>query len=138
MVITLTQDDATALAHQLARAIQIAYGRPGVHAPLLLLDFAAEISRSARFRASPQVRPGAGTDQFRSGPSPAVSEQQPEWLTVKEAAKLAEVSEGFMRRCCRARDVEASRDHRSAWLVDASSLRAWIGRRRKELDRKAA
>ena len=48
------------------------------------------------------------------------------------------MSTGYLRRLIRQGDVEASRDRRGAYLVHMDSLAAWLSRRRKERDRKAA
>lgn len=138
VVIGLSQADATVLAGQLAAALQLAYGTRRVPPPRLLEEFADEISHasgSARFRKDAQVRPGLGTAGFRELPSPPCSDQ-PVRLSIREAANLANVSEGLMRRTCRRGDVQASRaGPHSAWAVDIASLATWISaRRRKDHD----
>jgi hypothetical protein len=146
VVVTLDEDDATVLARQLAEALQLAYGTRHANPPRLLEAFANQISHaardsgSARFRTDAQVSPSRGTAEFCDEPS-LQSSDQPVRLSVREAANLADCSEGLMRRTCRRGDVQASRaGPRSAWTVDIASLATWISaRRRKEHDnRKAA
>lgn|GEM_PF-5033109 len=143
VVVTLTEDDATALARQLAEALQLAYAARGRTPPRLLTDFASEVSRTARssaeFRPYSQVNARRGTAGFRDRASPPLSDQ-PVRLSIQEAANLANCSEGLMRRSCRRGDVQASRAApRSAWAVDIASLATWISaRRRKEHDNREA
>jgi hypothetical protein len=135
--VVLDGDACAALAPWLVRAVRVYVAR-GVPPPRPLLDLADEVSRAARFRADAQATARCGTGQFRSEPFSRPSDQ-PEWLTVREAARVAAVSEGYVRRLARRRDVEASRGRSSAWLIDAGSLTAWAGsRNRKERKRKAA
>jgi hypothetical protein len=142
VVVSLTQADATLLAEQLTRALQLAYGARHADPPRLLEAFANQISRagrgsgSARFRADAQVRPSRGTAGFRDDPLLQSSDQPVIRFSIQEAANLANVSEGLMRRNCRRGDVQASRaGPRSAWAVDIASLATWISaRRRKEHD----
>ena len=140
VVIGLSRADATVLAGQLAAALQLAYGTRRVRPPRLLEEFAGEVSRAAgaaKCRIDAKVGPGAGTARFREVPSLPASDQ-PVRLSVREAANLANVSEGYMRRCCRRGDVQASQGHRG-WAVDIASLATWISaRRREERERKAA
>src|SRR5207302_3963697 len=100
-----------ALGDMLVTAIRLGWVARGQMPPRLLRAFADEVSHaarsSARFRDDAQVSAGNGTARFRSEPFPPFSEQ-PVRLTVREAATLAEVSEGYMRRCCRRGDVTAS------------------------------
>lgn len=137
-LVVLDGDACAALAPCLVQAVRL-YTARGVPPPRLLLDHADEVSRAAaRFRADAQVTARRGTGQFRGGPSSRPF-GQPEWFTVREAARVAEVSEGYVRRLARRRDVEASRGRSGAWLIDASSLAAWAGsRNRKERKRRAA
>jgi excisionase family DNA binding protein len=140
-VVILSGDDCAVLSRQLVEAIRLAYVARGRPPPRHLLDFAEEVSRAARSSATSPTAAlasaAAGTVRFRTSPDlPACDE--PVWLTVTEAARVAEVSDGYMRRLARRGDVQASRGRRSAWLIDASSLAAWISRRRKEREGKAA
>lgn len=140
VVIGLSRADATVLAGQLADTLQLAYGTRQARPPRVLEAFANEVSRaagSAKFRTDAQVSPRRGTAGFREA-APLPLSDQPVRLSTKEAAFMADVSEGFMRRCCRRGDVEASQGHRGAWAVDIASLAAWISQRRREHDRKAA
>ena len=66
--------------------------------------------------------------EFRTGPDLAAW-PQPVHLTVKEAATVAELSEGYVRRVIRRGDVEASRGPRG-YTLTADSLAAWLSRRR--------
>lgn len=140
VVIGLSQADATTLASELAATLKLAYGTRRARPPRFLEAFAGEISReasSATFRKDTQASTRRGTGEFRDGPA-APSSEQPVRLSVREAAHLANVSEGLMRRCCRRGDVQASQGHRRAWAVDIASLTAWMSQRRKEHESKAA
>lgn len=142
VVIGLSQADAALLAEQLAAALQLAYGARRTRPPRFLEEFAGEISRaagSAKFRRDAQVRASRGTAGFRDVPSLPASDQ-PVRLSIREAANLADCSEGLMRRTCRRGDVQASRaGPRSAWAVDIASLATWISaRRRRENDESKA
>lgn len=140
VVLSLSQAEATTLAGQLAAALQLAYGTRQLRPPRLLKEFTGALGRaagSAKFRKDTQVRAGSGTVRFRDMPS-LPSSDQPVRLPVREAANLADVSVGYMRRCCRRGDVQALQGHRG-WAVDIASLATWISaRRRKEHDSKAA
>jgi hypothetical protein len=137
-IVILGQADCEVLGRQLAKTLQLAYGAPGRPAPPRhLLSFAAELNRitrgSGEYRENTQVRTGRGTGEFRAEPS-SQSCDQPVWLTVQEAARVAEVSPSYMRRVIRKGDVEASQGHRSAYLVDTSSLAVWISQRERRED----
>ncbi len=142
-VVVLDGDDCVILGRQLVEAIRLAYVTRGRTPPRHLLDFANAVSRAGRstpeFRADAQVSLGDGTAEFRDGPSLPLSDQ-PVRLSVREAANLADVSEGFMRRSCRRGDVQAFQAAPGgAWVVDIASLAAWISaRRRKEHDNREA
>lgn len=141
VAVVFTEDDAAVLARQFGRALQLAYGAPGRPAPPeRLLDFARQLSEAAGSAGSaqnPRSAPGAEPDRFRTGQFLPLS-AQPETLTVTEAAGAAEVSTGYMRRLIRRGDVTASRDRRSAYLVNTASLVQWASGRRKERAQKAA
>jgi hypothetical protein len=139
-LIVLDGDACAALAPCLVQAVKLYVAR-GAAPPRHLLDLADEVSRAARaaaeFRPSAQVTGRPGTGRFRSGPTSRACEQ-PEWLSVREAARVAKVSDSYVRRLARRRDVEASRGRSGAWLIDANSLTAWAdSRNRKECKRKA-
>lgn len=140
LVLSLSQAEATTLARELAAALQLAYGTRQARPPRLLEAFANDLSRAAVPPGSASARrsgPVTEPPQFREAAPLALSDQ-PVRLSTKEAAFMAGVSEGYMRRCCRGREVEALEGHRG-WAVDIASLTAWISRRRKETDnRKAA
>lgn len=137
MVVVLNAGEADAAGRMLSEAIRYGYSARGWPVPPLLAEWRRLLARSAQDRVNWQAAGGAGPGEVCDG-APAPFSDQPARLTVKEAANLAEVSEGHMRRLIRRGDVEASRGHRSAWAVDIPSLAAWISSRRKEHDRKAA
>jgi hypothetical protein len=138
-VVVLDGHDCEILARQLIEAIRLGYTARSRPPPERLLDLANQVSAAARssaqFRASAQVSGAPGTGKFCGAPVSPGSDQEPATLTVQEAAKRAEVSEGFMRRSCRRGDVAASRHHQGAWAIDTGSLDAWSSRRRKDQDR---
>ena len=146
IVIDVSEADGREVHQQLAAMIHrdIARGLPAAPELLRFADqFGAAVQASAGSAEAPQMPstgPRGTRGRFRGGPFLS-SSAQPVRLTVREAAHLADVSEGFMRRTCRRGDVEASRAWpQSAWAVDIASLAAWMSaRRRKEHDtRKAA
>jgi hypothetical protein len=144
-VVVVSGAEVPVLARQLVEALRLAYVVRGRAAPHALLEFTDQLSRIARGSAGsaqlPSSAPLTEPGRFR-GALPVTASGQPERLTVREAAERAEVSEGYLRRACRRRDVEASRGGpgSAGWLVDTDSLDLWIeGRRRKEhQQRKAA
>jgi hypothetical protein len=138
LTFSFTQDEVTVLRRQVAEALKFGYVVRGRQLPRLLAEVGRELACASQCRENPQASLANGTAGFRDAPSLSVSEQ-PVRLTVKEAACLAKVSEGYMRRLIRRGDVEAIRGYRGAWQVDISSAGAWIAsQRRKERDRKAA
>jgi hypothetical protein len=138
--VLLDGHDCAVLGRQLAQALQAAYGAPGRPMPRHLAEFAGMLNRAARgsreFRVDAQVGGLAGTGEFRDG-LPRPSSEEPVRLTIREAALLAGVSEGYMRRCCRRGDVQASRAHRGAFAVDIASLAVWVGEHRKQREKAA-
>jgi hypothetical protein len=138
VVVVLTGDEAEAIGRMLGEAIKYAYQARGWPVPPLLAEWRGLLARSAKGRAFPQVPGSDVAAGVRDGPPLPLSEQSAR-LTVREAACLARVSEGHMRRLIRRGDVEAIRSHGGAWAVDISSASAWItSQRRKERDQKVA
>ena len=141
-LIILDERDCAALGRQLVEAIRLGYVAPGRVPPRALVEFADQVNRVARsatFRADPQVSPDSGTTEPVSGTVLPASGEPVKPLTTKEAAALAGVSEGFMRRRFREGDPHGSRGRRGAWFVDAAELGAWLAsQRRKDQERKAA
>ena len=144
IVIDVSEADGKKVRQQLAEMIRRDAAR-GLPTPTELLTFAnrfgAAVQDSASSAQAPQM-PTSGlrgtSERFRSEPFPS-SFAEPVRLSVREAANLANCSEGYMRRCCRRGDVQALQGHRG-WAVDIASLATWISaRHRKEHDnRKAA
>jgi hypothetical protein len=132
--------EAEALGRELAATVRLHHNL-GLPLPTHLRAFSEEmnvaIRGSAWFRSNMQASAHRGTGEFRAEPS-SPSCDQPVRLSIKEAAQLAQVSESFMRRCCRRGDVQASQGRRSAWAVDVSSLAVWISQHRKETEFKKA
>lgn len=138
MVVTLVFADASeaaAFAGQLREVVRLAYGVRQAEPPWLLRTGAEKISAAARgsaeFRTDMQVSASRGTAGFHEGRSLPLSDQ-PVRLGTREAAQLAQVSEGLIRRLCRRKNVQASGGNGSPWAVDIASLAAWISQRRKD------
>jgi excisionase family DNA binding protein len=133
--ITVSGPDLLLLDRQLRAALQRAYGAPGQLVPRWLLDYAIAVNKLAGSAGSGSGRrsgAGAEPEKFRDG-GRAGAWPQPATVSVTEAARAAEVSEGYVRRLVRRRDIEASRDRPGgAYRVQADSLAAWMDRRRKE------
>lgn len=129
------EGEAALFADKLAEALKLGYGVRRAEPPWILRTagdkLSAALGGSARFRKDAQVSARRGTGEFRDGPSSPLSDQ-PVRLSIREAAQLAQVSEGLMRRLCRRKDVQASGGNGSPWVVDIASLAAWISRRRRE------
>lgn len=134
-VVILDGTDCAVLGQQLADTIQLAYNARGAPAPRALLDFSVAVNRLAR--RSSQDTAGSETTRFPAGPFLPPSEQ-PVMLTATEAARIAQVSVQYTRKCLRRGDLRGSRGHQGAWRVDAVEVAAWISRRREENDPKAA
>jgi hypothetical protein len=138
LTLSLTPDEVTVLRRQVAEALKFGYVARGRQPPRMLSELAKHLAGVSRCHEDAQASGGDGTAGFRDGAALQLSEQ-PVRLTVKEAACLAKVSEGYMRRLIRRGDVEAVRGRRGAWAVDIPSVSVWIAsQRRKENDRKAA
>jgi hypothetical protein len=138
LTLSLTPDEVTTLHRQLREALKLGYGVHRRQPPWLLSELGRHLAHAVQCRENPQASRPDGTASFRDGP-PLPASDQPVRLTVREAACLARVSEGYMRRLIRRGDVEAVRGHRGAWQVDIPSASVWIAsQRRKEHERKAA
>lgn len=133
----MTPSEADVLGRQLGEAIRWGYTARGWQVPPLLAEWRRILARAAQDHPYPQVSAGDVPSGFRDDTTVPASEQ-PVRLTATEAANLAGVSEGYMRRLIRRGDVEASRGRRGAWAVDISSLAAWISQRREERNSKVA
>lgn len=134
-VVVLDGTDCAVLGQQLADTIQLAYNARGAPPPRALLDFSVALNRLAR--GSQQAGPGRETIGFPAGPSLPAS-AQPVMLTATEAARIAEVSVQYRRKCLRRGDLRGSRGRKGAWRVDAVEVAAWVGRRREEDDHRRA
>jgi excisionase family DNA binding protein len=133
--IVVSGPELQVLDRQLRGALRRAYGRPGQVVPRWLLDFAIAVNKLAGSAGTGSgCRSGAGAEPawFRDG-GPAGAWPQPAEVSVTEAARAAEVSEGYVRRLVRRRDIEASQDRPGgAYRVQTDSLAAWMDKRRKE------
>ncbi|MFJ9903933.1 helix-turn-helix domain-containing protein [Streptomyces sp. NPDC101152] len=100
-------------------------------APQSLLEVVAPIHRAAiEFREEMQVSAGSGTGEDGNG-SGTRSSVVTERLTTQEAAQLTGLTDGYWRRLARRGDVTASRSgRRGEWVLDGSSVAAWVADRR--------
>jgi excisionase family DNA binding protein len=133
--ITISGPDVLLLDRHLRATLRRAYRGPGQLVPRWMLDFAITVNKLAGSAGS---GPGCGSGavaepaRFRAGGT-AGAWPQPATVSVAEAARAAEVSEGYVRRLVRRRDIEASQDWPGgAYRVRTDSLAAWMDRRRKE------
>ncbi|MFJ4924084.1 helix-turn-helix domain-containing protein [Streptomyces sp. NPDC088736] len=126
----LSPEDCARLEAVLLKTLRDMQIRDG-GAPEHLVDVVAVVRGCAReFRTSTLVTGGSGTTQRRNG-SAGGSSVVSERLTTQEAARLARVSDGYVRRLARRGDVMASRSGgKGEWLIDASSLAVWVAERR--------
>jgi excisionase family DNA binding protein len=139
----LAGPECAVLGRQLADAIKYGYTARGTVAPRVLLDFAITVNRAARGSASSAVPPtSAVAAELRNPGDGAVLPSSGEpvaTLTVAEAARVAEVSDRYVRKLIQRGSVEALRGHRGTLLVRIDSLAAWLeARSRKENERRAA
>jgi excisionase family DNA binding protein len=129
--VLLAGEDCARLDGLLLRALADTANRNG-GVPVQVARIAAEIHRAAdEFRTNILVNASSGTprDEISSvKPRSPVTDR----LTVQEAAKLAEISEEYARRMARKGVVNATKSgHRGAWLVDSTSLAAWVAERER-------
>lgn len=134
----LSGPETVKLGEELSQVIK-GFNVRGEVAPAVLLDFAVIVNQATRASTSRSLcRSGAVADSGKSltdmtGP---VSAQT---VKVSEAARLAGVSDRWMREQIQRGSVSALRGHRGALLVRIDSLAAWIdARNRKESETKGA
>ena len=88
--------------------------------------------RETEFRAGPQVKAPYETVFDRPG-FVSRSSEATEWLSVREVAQLAEVSEQYVRRMAEDKVIAGDRNgHRGARRLNANSVAAWLAARRSD------
>lgn len=134
-VVVLSGPELGELGRQLSEAIRRGWGARQAPPPRALLDLAITVNKLAGSAGSGSGRRSgmaAEPERFRDG-GLAGAWSQPAIVSIAEAARAAEVSEGYVRRLVRRRDIEASQDRPGgAYRVQTDSLAAWMDRRRKE------
>ena len=106
--------------------------------PLVVLEHANEIHKVAlMFRAEPPKPPVtscSGTGKAGAAADPAASDRKPEWISFATASELSGLSESYVRRVCREREVATSRKAgTNAWLISASGWNAWMTTRKERI-----
>jgi hypothetical protein len=138
---TLSGPEVEALGRQLDTAIKYAFTVRDWGTPQLLLDFAIAVNRAARSSAGSRSLPMSGAVGESAGsPGNVPGASSAETVRVSEAARLAGVSDRWLREQIQRGSVSALRGPRGALLVQVDSLTAWMdARNRKESEcRKAA
>lgn len=137
--------EAAALGRLVGAAIDALYTRRRRAAPHVMLEFAIKVHVAAGGSAGSGSAllswSGARAVPRNTGDDPdaGVSGQPALTLSVKEAARAAEVSESYIRRLVRRGILEVRDQEASEYAVYADSLAAWQERRsRKETHPKAA
>lgn len=128
----LSAEDCARLDGLLLRALADSSRRDG-GVPVQVERIAAELHHAAlKFRASVQVDAGSGTSRDRNG-SAARTSVVTDRLSVTQAAGLAGVSEGYMRRLVRRGCFTATRSGQrgAGWLLDGGQVAAWAAERNR-------
>lgn len=123
--------DACALDAVLRRAVA-EVGRRDGHVPRSLVELSEAIHRTAvEFRATVLVAADSGTgDDESSSVRPPSVVSDLERLTARQAARLAGVSEEFVRRLACEGVLEGTKSgHRGAWSLNPSSVATWMAGR---------
>lgn len=123
--------DACVLDAPLRRAVA-EIGRRNGGVPSHLVRLAEQVTRTAaEFRATVLVEPGSGTEEDASGSVSALSPvSDNERLSAQQAARLADVSEEFIRRLAAKGVLQGTKSgERGGWLLDPGSVAVWIASR---------
>ncbi|WP_424710134.1 helix-turn-helix domain-containing protein [Kitasatospora acidiphila] len=107
-------------------------GRRDGHVPARVVELAEVIHRAAiEFRTTVLASADSGTGDDSSGSVTPVSFTSDERLTAHQAARLAGVSEEFIRRlACEGVLKGTKSGHRGAWRLDPSSVVVWMAGRK--------
>ena len=131
------------LVRALEEAIQGHWLRRGLAPPVELLEHYADIrAGAAEFRADmasaakPQVDGISGDMIAEVGHGAGPSGQGGMWLTAREAATRAQLTDRHIRHLCQERSVRAERTAAGRWRVDVGSLAEDV-ESREESSRKA-
>lgn len=127
----LSGEDVCRLDKVLRRAVYETGRRDG-HVPAELVELAEVVRRAAtEFREAVLVNAGSGTRKDNSGSVVALSfPSDLDRLTAREAARLAGVSEEFIRRlACKGVLQGTKSGHGGAWELDPSSVATWMAGR---------
>ena len=131
--IVATDAEVAELLDWLHHAVSARHAAPGLPlCPLPVLHLLDGLAKAAGAGGrNPRV-----PSWFRESDVVAAWQRKPEWLSIAEAAGLADVSQSFARRLCRARVwvTAPRRTDRSPWRVDALSVATWRARHREEHD----
>ncbi|MDH6141021.1 excisionase family DNA binding protein [Kitasatospora sp. GP30] len=127
----LSGEDACVLDGLVRRAVYDAGRRDG-HVPARVVELSEVIHRAAiEFRTTVLASADSGTGEDSSGSAIALSQPSDlERLTARQAARLAGVSEEFIRRLACEGVLQGTKSgHRGAWLLDPSSVATWMAGR---------
>lgn len=131
----LEPEDCLALDRIVMRGIKDAIQRDG-GVSARTQEAAAQLHRCAvefresQFRVIPQASPDFETTFDHPGFASRSSEAT-EWLSVREAAQLSDLSEQFIRRLAHKRVLNGDQlGHRGAWRLDRNSVAVWIAARK--------
>lgn len=127
----LSGEDACRLDGLLRRAVYDAGRRDG-HVSARLVELSDLIHRAAiEFRTTVLASADSGTGDDSSGSVSALSPvSDNDRLTARQAARLAGVSEEFIRRlACEGVLRGTKSGHRGAWRLDPSSVATWMAGR---------
>lgn len=90
---------------------------------------AADVHQVAElFRTNMLIKPGSGTCGSNVDAEVAAWWLE-EQLSTEQAALVAGVSPGYMRRLIRRGDLEAARVHGGGWVVSGTALAVWLAGR---------
>lgn len=144
-MVVISGAEVEVIGRQLREALRRGWGVRQAAPPRELLDLAIMLDRLAggtrgTARPGPAAGQGATAEPRNSRRAPAAGVSgKPATLSVKEAARAAEVSESYLRRLVRERVLEARDGQGPQYAIFADSLAAWQERRRRrETDPKAA
>lgn len=126
--VVLSAADCVRLDGLLVRALADARLRDAT-VPASVVEIVADVHQTAtRFKAETLVRSGSRTDDSDTDKAmPAWSSE--DWLSTRNAARLAGISPSYLCRQVRRGGVTARRRRGGGYEIDASSLASWLGHR---------
>jgi hypothetical protein len=134
---------AVLLDHHMRFMIAEAYERRHANVPIDVLNHAREIHAVAlMFRSERDALPvtlSSGTSSAGGVGGGSCSGDKPEWISIATASELSGLSESYVRRVCREREVATTRKAgTNAWLISRAGWSAWIANREERNTRTEA